>query len=197
MISPAVFQSRGFAVSLAFVSTLLVAGGLTYGYFFAPHVRVGSRQPIPFSHRLHVSVKQIDCRFCHSGAGHSPNAGIPSATKCLYCHKYIIPNHPYIRQVRATAESGDAIRWRKITWLPDHAYFSHQRHIRKDIECGTCHEAREPLDRLNRKGVDCRCCHGPIETMDRLYEANRFRMGFCRDCHLQGEASLDCWTCHL
>ena len=25
-------------------------------------------QPIPFDHRVHVTVLQIDCRYCHTGA---------------------------------------------------------------------------------------------------------------------------------
>ena len=191
-------------MSLAVLPTALVAAGLVYLYFFAPQIGAGPEQPIPFSHRLHVTVKEIDCRFCHSGVSHTPQAGIPSAGKCAYCHDHVIPSHPYIRldleddvlQVREAAQTGRAIAWRKVTWLPDHVYFSHPRHVRKDIECDKCHAPREPLDGLTRRGVDCRCCHGAIQTMDRVYEVKRFTMGLCRECHLKGQAPLDCWTCH-
>jgi hypothetical protein len=123
-----------------------------------------------------VTTKQIDCRFCHYAAGRSPRAGVPSTTKCLYCHKHIIPLHPQIQKVQRHNEADEAIPWHKVTWLPDHAYFSHQRHV--------------------RRGVDCSECHGAIETMDRVVEMHKFEMGFCVRCHRERGASLDCWACH-
>ena len=35
-------------------------------------------QPIKYSHKVHVTVNKIDCRFCHSSATKSASAGIPS-----------------------------------------------------------------------------------------------------------------------
>lgn len=169
-------RSRIFALVLSIGSTVLVAAGIVYFYFFAPALAAGPAQPIPFSHRLHVSIKEIDCRFCHYGVERGPHAGLPSTTKCLYCHKHIIPEHPKILELKGYDERGEAVPWRKITWLPDHVYFSHQRHIRKN--------------------VDCVECHGQIETMDRIKEAHRFKMGFCLECHQKRKASEDCWACH-
>jgi hypothetical protein len=169
-------RSRGFAATAAIVCTLLIWGGLTYFYFIYPHTRIGPRQPIPFSHRIHAGVKEIDCRFCHPSVERAYYAGIPSAEKCLFCHKYIITSHPYIRDLRSYADRGEAVRWQRVVWVPDHVYFSHQRHIRKEVECVSC--------------------HGAVETMDRIYDPHPKIMGFCVTCHREQKAGLDCWTCH-
>ena len=77
-------------------------------------------------------------------------------------------------------QRGEPIPWIKVTYLPDHVYFSHQQHI--------------------RSGIDCARCHGDVEQMDRVYEENRLLMGFCVECHRgQTESELpllDCVTCH-
>ncbi|MBW2529484.1 MAG: cytochrome c3 family protein, partial [Deltaproteobacteria bacterium] len=39
----------------------------------------GLEQPIAFSHRLHVTDKEIDCFYCHPYGERSLNAGLPSA----------------------------------------------------------------------------------------------------------------------
>ncbi|MBZ0172784.1 MAG: cytochrome c family protein, partial [Phycisphaerales bacterium] len=46
-------------------------------------------QPIAFSHRLHAGELLIDCLYCHSGAETSRHAGIPAASVCMNCHKFI------------------------------------------------------------------------------------------------------------
>jgi hypothetical protein len=170
------FRSRAFAVSTAILCTALIWGGLTYFYFIYPHTRIGPRQVIPFSHRIHAGVKQIDCRFCHYAVERSFYAGLPSTTKCLFCHKYIIPEHPRIRDLRAYADRAEAIPWQRVVWIPDHVHFSHQRHVRKNVECVTC--------------------HGTVETMDRVSDPHPKIMGFCVTCHREKNAPLDCWTCH-
>jgi len=101
---------------------------------------------------------------------------MPTQEKCLFCHNYIIPTHPQILKLRGYAERGEPISWEKVTWLPDHVYFSHQRHVRFGFACGRC--------------------HGPIEKMDRIYRAREFNMGFCLECHQQNKASVDCTVCH-
>ncbi len=35
----------------------------------------GLLQPIPFSHKHHAGLYQIDCQYCHSGTDRSPSAG--------------------------------------------------------------------------------------------------------------------------
>jgi hypothetical protein len=171
--------NRWTAAGAAFLTLAFAVGGFVFFFYYYPVLRAGRMQPVPFSHRIHAQVKQIDCRFCHYAVSRTQFAGIPSANKCLYCHNYIIPTHPQILKVASYAARNEPVPWRKITWLPDFVYFSHQRHI--------------------RKGVDCTECHGDVARMDRIVEPREYRkkMGFCMDCHFQrAPNSVDCWNCH-
>jgi len=132
-------------------------------------------QPIAFSHRLHVTDKQIDCFYCHSYGERSINAGLPSVDKCLGCHNHIIPEHEEIKKLKAYKKRGENLPWVRVYYNPDHVYFPHYRHLAKDIACQRC--------------------HGEIEEVDRLNQVT-FYMGFCIDCHQKLEASLECVACH-
>lgn len=204
--------------SFALLSILFLALAVIYIYFLYPLAAAGQEQPIPFSHRLHVTVKQLDCNFCHNTVERTRNAGMPSVDKCLYCHQHIIPEHPQIQKLRGYAERGEAVPWEKVTFLPDHVYFSHQRHIKAGVTCLECHGDVGQMDRVKEvfpSGLD-----------EGLLLGSPFKMGFCLDCH-QGLASanttvlgheqsktdaeliratrgeftgtrapVDCWTCH-
>jgi len=163
---------------LLLLSGLCVALAIGFLYFFyaSPATSIGPAQPISFSHRVHAGVKQIQCRFCHPYVGRSINPGVPPVDKCLFCHRYIIANHPEILKEHAYYNTGTPTPWRKVFYLPEHVLFNHERHIRKEI--------------------DCVSCHGEVATMDRL-KTTRFRMGFCIQCHREKGANVDCWlACH-
>ena len=150
--------------------------GFLYFFYIPPATSIGPEQPIPFSHRVHAGVKRIQCEFCHPYVGRSSFPGIPPVEKCLYCHKYIIPNHPEIQKEHRYFKSETPTPWVKAVYIPEHVLFNHQRHIKKEIACTNC--------------------HGDIQTMDRI-KGKHFRMGFCVECHREKGANLDCWlACH-
>lgn len=163
-----VLLTLGLGITLTWMSWAYYAGG---------EARLGPEQPIPFSHRLHVTDKDIDCRFCHTGVDRVPNAGIPPVQTCMFCHKVIITEHPEIRKLRAHYDNEEPIPWARVFEVPDHVYFTHRVHMQK-------------------AGLDCTDCHGNIEEMDRLKAPRVFEMGFCLECHRPRDASTDCWTCH-
>ncbi|MCJ7683436.1 MAG: cytochrome c family protein [Desulfobacteraceae bacterium] len=147
-----------------------------YSYYTAPAMDIGPVQPIAFSHRVHAGVKQIQCEFCHPYVRRSAFPGIPPVEKCLYCHKYIIANHPEIKKEHYYFDTKTPTPWRKANYLPEHVFFNHQRHIKKELVCQEC--------------------HGRVEAMDRIKGVN-FKMGFCIECHKKKKANLDCWlACH-
>ncbi|MCK5486728.1 MAG: cytochrome c3 family protein, partial [Desulfobacterales bacterium] len=138
--------------------------------------KIGPEQPIPFSHRLHAGVKEIQCQFCHPYVGYSNHPGIPPVEKCLYCHNYIIPKHPEILKEHEYFNANSPVPWVKVNYLAEHVVFNHQRHIRSEIECQEC--------------------HGEVQKKDRL-QGVEFKMGFCVECHRKKKANLDCWlACH-
>lgn len=155
---------------------ILLSGGFLFFFYASPATRVGAAQPIPFSHQLHAGIKAINCRFCHPYVERSISPGMPPVEKCLYCHNYIIPNHPEIRKEHHYFDTNTPTPWVKVYYLPEHVVFNHQRHIKKEIACETC--------------------HGDVTKMDRL-KGKRFKMGFCINCHRQRGANTDCWlACH-
>jgi hypothetical protein len=159
---------------LSFLSAL---GTVMFLYFFYDYATdIGPLQPIPFSHRVHAGVKNIQCQFCHPYVARSKFPGIPPVEKCLYCHNYIIEKFPWIRKEHEYYNTKTPTPWVKVNYVPEFVFFNHQRHIKKKLACEEC--------------------HGQVKTMDRLKE-NRFLMGFCVDCHRQKKANLGCWlACH-
>ncbi len=148
-------------------------------FFYAgyPAMQMGPRQPIPFSHRIHAGVKQIDCRFCHTGVERSQDAGMPPVEKCFFCHDYVIPNHPEIRKEKSYLDAKKPVPWVRLFWTPEFVFFRHQPHVAW-------------------AGLDCSQCHGDVRSMDRLQRLD-FQMGFCITCHKKMNAQLDCWLgCH-
>ncbi len=147
-----------------------------YIVYVLPEARLSAEQPIPFSHRVHAGVKQINCRFCHPYVERSTYPGLPPVEKCLYCHQYIIADHPQIRKEHRYFDTDTPTPWRKANFLPEHVFFNHQRHLKRDIQC--------------------QACHGKVQTMDRIL-GQRFKMGFCLECHRKRDAQVGCWlACH-
>jgi hypothetical protein len=92
----------------------VLALGFLFFYYASPATRIGPVQPIPFSHRVHAGHKNIDCRFCHSYVDRSLNPGMPPVEKCLFCHKYIIANHPEIQKEHNFFNSNIPTPWVKV-----------------------------------------------------------------------------------
>ena len=157
------------------VCGLLVLGFIFF-FYASPATRIGIAQPIPFSHRLHAGHKAIDCRFCHSYVDRSIHPGLPAVEKCLFCHNYIIANHPEIKKEHDYFNTNTPTPWVKVYELAEHVVFNHERHIKKEIACQSCHDEVQAMDRLKGK---------------------RFKMGFCIECHREKKVNLGCWlACH-
>ncbi len=157
-------------------------------------------QPIAYSHRLHAGELQIDCLYCHTGAESSRHAGIPSASACMNCHKFVTapleavraedelatkekraPRQivsPELEKLFARVRTNRPVAWTKVHNLPDYVYFDHRAHV--------------------NAGVACQTCHGPVETMERVRQASSLSMGWCVECHREKKVArlLDCATCH-
>jgi hypothetical protein len=158
------------------VGTIALAIAFLYFFYDTPGMDIGFEQPIPFSHQVHVGVKNIQCQYCHPYTARSNYPGIPPVEKCLHCHKYIIPLHPEILKEHQYFDTNTPTPWRKVNYLSEHVLFNHQRHIRKEILCQQC--------------------HGAVETMDRI-KGTHFFMDFCINCHREKKANLSCWlACH-
>lgn len=133
-------------------------------------------QPIPFNHKKHAGDNHIPCLYCHAQADNSRHATVPSMNICMNCHSVVRTDSPLIQKLTETYKSGEAFEWVKVHDLPDFVYFSHKRHLAKEIDCAEC--------------------HGDVASMTRIKQVKPLNMGFCVDCHRKKEAPQDCYVCH-
>jgi hypothetical protein len=172
-LSLKVFRRRTAAAAALVV---LVLGATLLFFNVAYESRLGPRQPVAFSHRVHATDKTISCLVCHDRAPWSRRAGIPALETCMLCHLRIIVSHPQIRKVRDHYFENVPLEWVKVAGVPDFTFFDHSAHLRRAVDCGHC--------------------HGDVARMDRVATANLFTMGFCVGCHKRNGVSHDCLVCH-
>jgi hypothetical protein len=129
--------------------------------------RVVREQPVPFSHKHHVSGLGIDCRYCHTSVENSSFAGIPPTETCMSCHSQIWSDSPMLEPVRASFQTGQALHWTRVHDLPDFVYFDHSIHL--------------------GKGVGCATCHGRVDQMPLMLAEHNLLMEWCLDCHRMPE----------
>jgi hypothetical protein len=134
---------------------------------YITNVDVAPDQPVPFSHKHHVTDDGIDCRYCHTSVESSSFAGIPPTETCMSCHSQIWNNAAMLEPVRASYRTGESLSWTRVHDLPDFVYFNHSIHI--------------------NKGVGCSTCHGRVDLMPLTYKVNTLYMNWCVNCHRNPE----------
>ncbi len=176
-------------------------------------------QPIAFSHRLHAGEMQIACLYCHAGAESSRHAGIPAASTCMNCHKFVTAPLGALRQEDQFANK-EHRRARQIV-SPEIQKIYDALALNAQMAPDP-QKTPQPIQwtRIYRlpdfayfnhsahvnAGVECQKCHGPVETMEHLRQVPDLTMGWCVNCHRSAtqngiagkpvRASIDCSTCH-
>jgi menaquinone reductase, multiheme cytochrome c subunit len=153
-------------------------GGLLYAvtivwFGFSPKTTDAGyqpKQPVPYSHALHVGKLGLDCRYCHSTVEVAGHAAIPASETCMNCHKTIRAQSPLLQPVRDSVATNTPVPWVRVHDLPDYVYFNHSAHV--------------------TRGVGCVSCHGRVDKMEEVYQDKTLAMGFCLDCHRAPENHL-------
>lgn len=192
------FARNQFLVLVTSIFLLLSSGYFVYGWMMQVGVDqdYAPIQPIHYSHRIHAGSNGIDCKYCHSAARVSKNAGIPSLNVCMNCHKNIsevsdttaTPEHTKAFYDGEIQKLYDAVGWDKTTqkytgktkpvkWvrihnLPDFAYFNHSQHV-------------------TVAGIECQKCHGPVETYEIQKQFAPLTMGWCIKCHRETDVKME------
>ena len=133
-------------------------------------VKIAREQPIPFSHKHHVTGIGLDCRYCHTSVEESAFAGLPPTETCMTCHSQVWPNAPLLAPARVSFQENTPIEWNRVHDLPDFTYFNHSIHL--------------------HKGIGCQSCHGEVDQMPLVWKENTLNMEWCLDCHRAPEAHL-------
>lgn len=170
---------------------LLVLGAIGAGMYLPNVVFLGlnpdnlnrnyrPKQPIPYSHALHVGQLGMDCTYCHTTVKHAAFAAIPPTQTCIACHG-TGPDDNSTGVKKASAKlaplyqsyaTGDPVEWVKVHDLPDYAYFNHSAHTTKGIGCVTCHGR---VDLMGEEGV---------------HQQNNLSMSWCLECHREPQKYL-------
>jgi hypothetical protein len=194
------FVKNQFLMVVTAILFLLISAYFMYGYFMQIGVDQGYEpiQPIHYSHKIHAGENGIDCKYCHSSARVSKNAGIPSLNVCMNCHKNIAEfqgskDSTYVEYTKEfyTGEIQklyDAVGWDKATqkytgktkpvkWvrihnLPDFVYFNHAQHVTVG-------------------GIECQKCHGEVQTFEVMKQDQPLTMGWCINCHRETNVKVE------
>jgi hypothetical protein len=160
--------------SLVLTGLIVIALGLALNSLQrSPWVtRQGQRpdQPVPFSHKHHVTGLGLQCQYCHTSVEKSSYAGIPPTKTCINCHSQIWTNAQLLEPVRQSWATGDSLQWIKVHDLPDYVYFNHEIHV--------------------NKGIGCASCHGRVDEMPLMYMQNSLQMEWCLNCHRNPTGNL-------
>ena len=143
----------------------------------------GPRQPIFFRHDIHAGQFKMQCQYCHYSVDVSAEPGIPSMQTCMGCHLVVAgsdsSSRTEIRKLRQAWTEKKPVEWVRVHFLPRHAHFPHQRHIK----------VLGP--------TACATCHGDVSRMPQVFKVNQVdNMGFCITCHVERGVSRDCSVCH-
>ncbi len=121
------------------------------------------RQPVAYSHQVHVGKLGLDCRYCHTTVESAAFAAVPPTSVCMNCHAGIANDVESTEPLRWSMATGKPVPWVRVHDLPDYVYFDHQAHV--------------------GRGVGCVSCHGRIDRMEQVYQAKTLSMGWCLECH--------------
>jgi len=171
---PQVFHPSTNTISkVTIYGAVFILAGLCYLVFavnqsaYYTDVNEARQQPVPFSHKHHVTDDGIDCRYCHTSVEKSSYAGVPTTHICMSCHSKLWLNSAVLEPVRSSYSTDKSLEWTRVNALPDFVYFDHSIHV--------------------NKGIGCTTCHGPIGEMPLTYRANTLYMRWCIDCHKHPE----------
>jgi mono/diheme cytochrome c family protein len=192
------FAKNQFLVLVTSIFLLLASGYFVYGYLMQVGVDQNYEpiQPIHYSHRIHAGSNGINCKYCHSAARVSKNAGIPSLNICMNCHK----NISEVSDTTATPEYSKAfydgeiqklykavgwdkdnqkytgktepVKWVRIHNLQSFVYFNHSQHV-------------------TTAKIECQECHGPVQTYEIQKQFAPLTMGWCINCHRKTEVKME------
>ncbi|HYY24400.1 MAG TPA: cytochrome c3 family protein [Candidatus Udaeobacter sp.] len=152
---------------VALIVILFSGAAAFYRSSYVTEVGVARDQPVPFSHKHHVTDDGIDCRYCHTSVENSSFAGIPPTKICMNCHTQIWADSPMLEPVRESFRTGKSLEWTRVHNLPGFVYFDHSIHV--------------------HKGVGCSTCHGRVDQMPLMWREASLYMEWCLECHRNPE----------
>jgi len=82
-------------------------------YYGSPRftdVGYAPKQPVPYSHKLHVGQLGLDCRYCHASVEISPVSNVPPTQVCMNCHHVVKKDSALLEPIRESFATGRPMR---------------------------------------------------------------------------------------
>lgn len=136
-------------------------------------------QPIAYNHNKHVEEVGLTCFDCHPLAPTHEKASIPNIDYCRNCHENAMTDSKEEQKLVEYIRNDRPVPWIQVHRVPDHAYFSHRRHV-------------------SLGKIACQDCHGDVNRMTAPFTKPHvpIKMEFCVDCHEERQVTTDCAACH-
>lgn len=199
------FAKNQFLVLVFTVFLLLSAAYFAYGWMMQVGVDQGYApiQPIHYSHKIHAGDNEIECKYCHSAARVSKNAGIPSLDLCMNCHKSIYeykgsPEGPSAEDLANgyTNEfyTGEIKKlYKAVGWDEENQRYTGET---QPVEWVRVHNLPDfayfnHSQHVSVAGIECQTCHGPVQEMEIMEQHAPLTMGWCIDCHRQTDVKIE------
>lgn len=186
----------------AWIAVIAVVVFVSLGYSFSNYLiglgrqqNYSPKQPIFYSHKVHVGVNQVNCLYCHSSADKSKMSMVPSTNVCMNCHAAI---DEYTGEQLYTNEGKAVNGTAEIAKLYEHAGWDPaKKEYKRDkqgnimatpIEWVKIHNLPDHVyfnhsQHVKVGDIQCQTCHGDIQNMDEVYQYNDLSMGWCVNCH--------------
>ncbi len=184
-------QDNGSSGPIILFFIIGLIASLIVGWIIYPKLLYSrKKQPIGFSHVLHVEEVEDECESCHFFREDGTYSGVPKLEQCVECHEEIQgDSQDEVKFVEEYVSKEREVPWLINSRQPDSVFFSHAAHIKG-------------------AGMDCVACHGYIGESESLkvYEENRIT-GYSRDIWGKNIGGLkkntwdrmkmdDCAECH-
>ena len=165
-------------LALGAFALVMATGGFVAGRAsFDPNEAIV--QPIAFNHQKHVKDAGMECSACHEYFAEHQHSGLPDLELCAGCHQQPLTNSPEEARLLELLAGPSRPAFRKLFTLPDHAYYSHRRHVTiAKLPCDTCHGAIADTTRPPSR---------PLVHIN---------MATCTGCHIRQSVQTDCAACH-
>jgi len=136
-------------------------------------------QPIAYNHKKHIEEVELGCFDCHVQALTHQKASIPNIGYCRNCHEEAMTDSKEEEKLVGYIKNNQPIPWVQVHRVPDHAYFSHRRHV-------------------SLGKIACQDCHGDVNNMTLPFSKPNIpiKMKFCIRCHESKQVTTDCAACH-
>ncbi|HEU5397179.1 MAG TPA: cytochrome c3 family protein [Verrucomicrobiae bacterium] len=172
-----IFRRRSNSIARATLGAIVIllaaSGWVLHAVYWSPWTTremMPLKQPVPFSHKHHVSGLGLDCRYCHTGVEKSAFAGLPPTETCMTCHSQVWKRAPVLAPVRQSLAQNQPLRWNRVNDTPDFVFFDHSVHV--------------------NHGIGCVTCHGQLDQMPLTWKSHTLYMKWCLQCHREPEKYL-------